>query len=72
MPGPARGIDREQDGPRDQTAQKANGDEDLEEADEEVAVDGLVIQNVFTLEVLEILYPSKEARTRRWRLALLA
>src|SRR4051794_38829115 len=40
------GIDWEQDGPGDQAAQEADDDNELEVAEEQVAVDGLVVQDV--------------------------
>jgi hypothetical protein len=54
LAGAASCVDREQDGPCDDAAQKTNGDKDLEEAHEEVTVNGLVVKDVLVLETLEI------------------
>jgi hypothetical protein len=64
-------VDGEEDRPRDNASQQADGDEDLEEAHEEVAIDRLVVENICVREILKILYPPKEARARCRRLALL-
>lgn len=68
---PSSCIDGEENGPCDKTSQEAGDDEDLEEAHEQVAVNGLVVENVLVLEVLEVLYPSQEASARCGRLSLL-
>jgi hypothetical protein len=69
---PYRRIDGEEDGPRDQTAQKADDDEQFEVAHEQISVNGLVVQNVDILDVLEVLDPTEKARARGRRLALVA
>lgn len=72
LAGPTRGIDGKKNGPGDQTTQEAGNDQDLEEAHKQIAVNGLVIENVFILEACKVFDPAKEAWTGRWRLALLA
>jgi hypothetical protein len=68
---PSRCIDGEENRPCDKTSQEAGDDEDLEEANKQVAVNGLVVENVLVLEILEVFYPSQEASARCGRLSLL-
>ena len=68
----AGGIDGEQDRPGNEAADKGQNDHHLEEADKEVAVNRLVVEDVLILDVSKVLYPAKDARIRGWRLALLA
>ena len=72
MRAPYRYVDGEEDRPCDQTSQEADDDEQLEVAHKEVSVNGLVVQNVFVLDVPKVLDPAEEARARGWRLALIA
>ena len=68
----ARSVDGEEHGPSNQTSEETGNDKDFEEADKEIAVNRLVVENVLVLEVFEVSYPSKKARTGRWCLSLLA
>lgn len=69
---PYRRIDGEEDGPRDQAAQKANDNEQLKVPHEEVSVNGLVVQNVDILDAPKVLDPAEEASARGRRLSLVA
>ena len=66
------GIDGEQDGPCDDAAKEADDNEQLEEAHEEVAVDGLVVEDVLVLDAAEVLDPAEEAIAGRGGLAVVA
>lgn len=68
----AGGIDGEQYGPGDEAAEEADNDEQLEEADEQVAVNGLVVEDVLVLDAAKVLDPAEEAIARGGCLALFA
>jgi hypothetical protein len=62
-------IDREQNGPRDAAAHEADEDDELKVAHKEVAVNGLVLEDVFVVNAAKVLNPSKQARAGGWCLA---
>jgi hypothetical protein len=68
----AGGIDREQDGPGDDASQETQDDEQLEEAHKQIAVDGLVVEDVLVLDAAEVLDPAEEAIAGRGGLAVVA
>ena len=72
VPSAPSGIDGEENRPCDDASQQRDGDEDLEVAHEEIAIDGLVVKNERVGEIFEIFYPPKQPPTGSWRLALLA
>lgn len=72
LAGAAGSIDGEEDGPGDEAAKEADDDEQLEEADKQVAVNGLVVQNVLVLDVAEVGDPAEESIARGGRLAVVA
>jgi hypothetical protein len=65
-------VDWKQNRPCDETTQERDDDENLEEAHKQIAINGLVVEDVSVGEPLEILDPSKQSPTGRRRLALLA
>lgn len=66
---PYRSVDWEKHRPGNETTQEADDDEQLEVTDEQVAIDGLVVENVFVLDAAEVLDPTKEAVAGRGCLA---
>ena len=57
----ARDVDREQDGPRDATANKTHGGRHLEVAQEEITIEGFMVQDVSIGDLDEISDPSEQA-----------
>lgn len=56
-----RRIDREQDGPGDQTAKEADGHRDLEVSKQKKSVEGLVVEDVAVRDLVEGSNPVEQA-----------
>jgi hypothetical protein len=63
-------VDRPQNRPCDKAAQEANNHHHLEESYKQIAINRLVVQDVFIFEVLKVFDPAKHAPTLWWSLSL--